>query len=148
MRSAGMPIEELPGPPVSPSPAPRERAIIGKRLLKAGYLGEKTGPPSTDPEDMRLLFESVAGGFDASQAPSRDAPVGLPRAVSPFTWSWPTAPPVAPSRVEGADRSPYVPPRGLRGIMIGSGPAPPVAAAARLRGDVLWLWRARDMFPR
>ena len=69
MRSAGMPIEELPGPPVFPVPGtPRERAERGHKMVRAGYLGEKVGPPSTDPADMRLLFETIAGGLDSSAA--------------------------------------------------------------------------------
>ena len=69
MRSAGMPIEELPGPPVFPVPGtPRERAERGYRMVRAGYLGEKRGPPSNDPADMRLLFETIAGGLDSSAA--------------------------------------------------------------------------------
>ncbi len=69
LRTAGMPLEELPGPPVFPiEGTPRQRAIRGKRLVKAGYLGEKVGPPSRSPEDVQLLFETVAAGFDASAA--------------------------------------------------------------------------------
>ena len=47
---------------------PRERAVRTKRLLKAEYIGEKTGPPSRADEDMRLLFDSVAAGLDSSAA--------------------------------------------------------------------------------
>jgi hypothetical protein len=69
MRSAGMPLEELPGPPVMPMEGtPRERAIRGKALCKAGYLGEKLGPPSRAPEDVELLFQSVANGLDTRVA--------------------------------------------------------------------------------
>jgi hypothetical protein len=65
LRSAGLPLEELPGPPVFPiDGTPRERAVRGKQLCKAGYLGEKLGPPSRDPEDVARLFETVAAGFD------------------------------------------------------------------------------------
>jgi len=69
LRSAGMPLEDLPGPPVFPiEGTPRERAIRGKQMCKAGYLGEKLGPASKDPEDVRLLFESVANSLDLSAA--------------------------------------------------------------------------------
>jgi hypothetical protein len=69
LRSAGMPLEELPGPPVFPvGRTPRERAVHGKALCKAGYLGAKTGPPSRDPDDVALLFETVAGGLDVNGA--------------------------------------------------------------------------------
>jgi hypothetical protein len=70
LRSAGMPLEELPGPPVFPMDGtPRERAARGKALVKAGYLGEKVGPPSRAPEDVALLFETMASSFDATAAP-------------------------------------------------------------------------------
>ena len=86
MRTAGMPIEDLPGPPVFPIPGtPRERAVTGKRMVRAGYLGEKVGPPSTEREDMRLLFDAVAAGLDVvAGAGARHDPVGLPgrRAVA------------------------------------------------------------------
>jgi Ribonucleotide reductase, small chain/SCP-2 sterol transfer family len=65
LRSAGMPIDDLPGPPIFPMEGTvRERAVRSKRLVKAGYLGEKVGAPSRAPEDVELLFEVVAGGFD------------------------------------------------------------------------------------
>jgi hypothetical protein len=64
LRSAGMPMDELPGPAVFPlEGTPMERSIRSKRMVKAGYLGEKLGPPSRDPEDVELLFESMAGSF-------------------------------------------------------------------------------------
>ena len=70
-----------PARPSSPSPGtPRERAERGHKMVRAGYLGEKVGPPSTDPADMRLLFETVAGGLDAGAAAEPgDDPVGVPR---------------------------------------------------------------------
>ena len=69
MRSAGMPIEELPGPPVFPvEGTPRERAVRGQQMVRAGLLGEKTGPPSSKPEDMRLLFEVIAASLDPGAA--------------------------------------------------------------------------------
>jgi hypothetical protein len=151
MRTAGMPIEELPGPPVFPiMGTPRERAARGKRLVRAGYLGEKVGPPSTEREDMRMLFEAVAAGLDVS------------RAHEPGTiqWDFPDAEPwhvvvangstrAEPGRAEGATVT-------LRArfedfVDITAGRADPrrLALRGRLRprGDVRWLWRARRMFP-
>ena len=51
---------------------PRERASTGKRMVKAGYLGEKTGPPSTDPRDVRLLLRR--GGRRARRRRRRQRP--------------------------------------------------------------------------
>ena len=42
LRSAGMPIEELPGPPIVPADlTPRETATRGPLLTQAGLLGER-----------------------------------------------------------------------------------------------------------
>ena len=81
MRSAGMPIEELPGPPVFPvEGTPRERAVRGQQMVRAGLLGEKTGPPSREPEHMALLFDVIASSLDSSAAKGPGvAPVGVQR---------------------------------------------------------------------
>jgi len=69
MRSAGMPIDDLPGPPVFPvDGTPRERAARGQAMVRAGLLGEKVGPPSSDPADMAMLFEVVASSLDTTAA--------------------------------------------------------------------------------
>ncbi len=48
---------------------PEERAERALTFLRAGYVGEKTGPPSTDPELMKLFFDSVRLAVDSSQEP-------------------------------------------------------------------------------
>ena len=61
LRAAGMPLEELPGPPIMPlgmDADERARNVIS--LLQAGFLGEKTGPPASDRERQRLLFDTLA----------------------------------------------------------------------------------------
>jgi hypothetical protein len=61
LRAAGMPLEELPGPPIMPlgmDADERARHVIA--LLRAGYLGEKTGRPASDPDSQRLLFDTMA----------------------------------------------------------------------------------------
>ena len=151
LRTSGMPIDELPGPPVfAINGTPRERAIIGKRMVKAGYLGEKLGPPSTDREDMRLLFEAIASGLDTSQAP----------APGTIQWDFPDAEPWHVVVANGATRAEpgrageptvilrtrfedfvdvtakRVDPRRLA-----------LRGGLRPSGDVRWLWRARRMFP-
>jgi hypothetical protein len=60
LRAAGLPLEELPGPPIVPldlSHAERHRR--GKALVRAGILGEKTGPPARDPDTQDLLFDTL-----------------------------------------------------------------------------------------
>jgi hypothetical protein len=151
MRSAGMPIEDLPGPPVFPVPGtPRERAERGYRMVRAGYLGEKEGPPSTDPSDMRLLFETIAGGLDSSAA------------TEPGTiqWDFRDAEPWHVVVANGATRaepgraeSPRVVFRSRFEdfVDVAAGRRDPrrmaVRGKLRPRGDLRWLWRSRRMFP-
>ena len=119
-------------------------------MVKAGYLGEKVGPPSTDPEDMRLLFDAIAGGLDTSQAP----------ASGTIQWDFPDAEPWHVVVANGSTRAEP-----------GRASAPTVTLKTRFEdfvdvtskrvdprrlvlrgglrpsGDVRWLWRARRMFP-
>jgi hypothetical protein len=70
LRSAGLPLEEFPGPPIFAYELPRaERVRNGLRLVKGGVLGEKLGPPQSDPETMASLFEFVRTGLDKKEAP-------------------------------------------------------------------------------
>jgi ribonucleotide reductase beta subunit family protein with ferritin-like domain/putative sterol carrier protein len=60
MRSAGMPIEELPGPPVVPQDlTPRETATRGPLLVQAGLLGEKQLAPPMDAASIELVMDTV-----------------------------------------------------------------------------------------
>jgi hypothetical protein len=70
LRAAGLPLEELPGPPPFPLDlAPRERAERAIALLQAGILGEKTGPPSHAPEILELYFDTMARSVDTGASP-------------------------------------------------------------------------------
>ena len=52
LRSAGLPMEELPGPSIfSTELEPIERAAWASGSCSGGILGEKTGPPKTRPRD-------------------------------------------------------------------------------------------------
>jgi ribonucleotide reductase beta subunit family protein with ferritin-like domain/putative sterol carrier protein len=65
MRSAGMPLEELPGPPPIPMDlTPRERADRAIALLQRGVLGEKVGPPQRDSETVAMLFDLIKRTID------------------------------------------------------------------------------------
>ena len=76
MRSAGMPLEDLPGPPPIPtSLSPRERAERAIAMLQAGYLGEKTGPPAKDPEKVGMLFDLMSRSVDTSATPNGGATI-------------------------------------------------------------------------
>ena len=151
MRMAGMPIEELPGPPVFPVPGtPRERSQRGRRMVRAGYLGEKLGPPSTDPDDMGVFFEVVAAALQAD------------RASEPGTiqWSFPDAEPwhvVVANGNTRAQRGTADAPRvrlqtsfeDFVDVIARREDPKRLVARGRLRprGDLRWLWRSRGMFP-
>jgi hypothetical protein len=78
MRSAGLPLESLPGPSVFPlEMTSAERADYGLAMLRAGFIGPPNGEPPRDPASMELLFTSVARAVD-----QRTAPVG------PFVVQW------------------------------------------------------------
>jgi hypothetical protein len=71
-RAAGLPVESLPGPQIMPMDLPpRQRAERGLGMLRAGYLGERGGPPARDPAAMAMLFDSVRRNVDMRRAPDR-----------------------------------------------------------------------------
>jgi Ribonucleotide reductase, small chain/SCP-2 sterol transfer family len=153
LRSAGLPMEELPGPSIfSTELDPMERARMGQRLVWGGILGEKTGPPKSDPETMAALFQMMLGGLDHDRAPERPGTI---------QWDFPDAAPwhlqvangdtrVAP----GLASSPTVTLRcsyeDWADLIGGRQDGLRLAATRRLRpsGDLRWLWSARRMFPR
>ncbi len=71
LRSAGLPLEDLPGPSVFPlEMSARERAEYGLAMLQAGFIGPANGEPPRDPVAMELLFTSVARAVDSARAPA------------------------------------------------------------------------------
>jgi putative sterol carrier protein len=71
LRAAGLPPEELPGPPAFPwDLSPEERARRAVLLLKAGVLGEKLGPPSRDERTVEMLMDTVVRTADTSATPN------------------------------------------------------------------------------
>ncbi|MDA0163321.1 ribonucleotide-diphosphate reductase subunit beta [Solirubrobacter ginsenosidimutans] len=78
LRSAGLPLESLPGPSIFPlEMSAAERADYGLAMLRAGFIGPPNGAPPRDPVAMELLFTSIARAVD-----HRSAPAG------PFTVQW------------------------------------------------------------
>jgi putative sterol carrier protein len=71
MRTAGMPLEQMPGMPIRFDLSVEERVRRAIALLEAGVLGEKNGPPSRDPEIVELLFDSVRTSVDPRHAHGR-----------------------------------------------------------------------------
>ena len=65
-RAAGYPLEEMPPQvyPVDRSIPHEERAKNQIVLLKAGILGEPNGRPASDPDAMRIYFETVMRSSD------------------------------------------------------------------------------------
>ncbi len=151
LRSAGMPLEDLPGPPPFPvEGTPRERAERSKALLKAGYIGEKTGPPSKGLEDVRLLFGSVAAGLDSAAASEPGA----------IQWEFKDADPwhvvVANGSTRAASGRADSPRLTLRTTfedfvdVVANRQDPRLLLARgrlRARGDLRWIWKSRRMFP-
>src|SRR3954466_1194660 len=151
LRSAGMPLDELPGPQIMPIDLPvPARARRGIALLEAGFLGQKNGPPARDPQAMEMLFDSVRRAVDP-----RTAPAG-PYVVQ---WDFPDAEPwhlrvdngstaAAPGRAPEIDLEVRV---GFEdwGDIVAGGLDPRKAVATgrlRPRGNPRALWRARGLF--
>jgi putative sterol carrier protein len=60
MRSAGMALETLPGPPIVPLDlTPRETAERGPLLVQSGLLGEKQAAPPLDAASVELVMDTV-----------------------------------------------------------------------------------------
>jgi Ribonucleotide reductase, small chain/SCP-2 sterol transfer family len=151
MRSAGMPIEELPGPPVFPiDGTPRERAVRGQQMVRAGLLGEKTGPPSAKPEDMQLLFEVIAASLDPAAA----------REPGTIQWDFNDAPPwhvqvangdthAAPGRAEDPRVTFATSYEDFVDLTVGRTDLKHLVLRGRFRpkGDLRWLFGSRRMFP-
>jgi len=151
LRSAGLPIEELPGPPIfSPGMSIQERSDNAMRLVWAGILGEKTGPPKRDPETMAALFRMVEGGMATNEAPP-----------GTLQWEFPDADPwhlvvangesrVEPGRAADATATLHLRYEDWADLVAGRLDPRKLALRGRLRpsGDLRWLWRARMMFPR
>jgi Ribonucleotide reductase, small chain/Alkyl sulfatase C-terminal len=150
-KAAGMPVESLPGPQVMPMDMPpRARAERGLAMLRAGYLGERNGPPARDPQAMGVLFDSIRRNVDLRRAP--DGPFVL-------QWEFPDAEPWHVRLDNGATaaapgRAPHVDLE-LRcrfddWVDVVAGRLDPRRAVAtgrlRPRGTPRALWRARGLF--
>jgi ribonucleotide reductase beta subunit family protein with ferritin-like domain len=60
LRSAGLPVESLPGPAILPQGlSPLEISQRGRALAKAGVIGVREGPTLRDPETQSLLFDTI-----------------------------------------------------------------------------------------
>jgi ribonucleotide reductase beta subunit family protein with ferritin-like domain len=60
LRSAGLAVENLPGPALlPPGLSPLETSQRGRALAKAGVIGVREGPSARDPETLALLFDTI-----------------------------------------------------------------------------------------
>jgi hypothetical protein len=71
MRTAGMPLEQMPGMPIRFDLPVDERVRRAVVLLEAGVLGAPNGAPSADPEVLELLFDSVRISVDPRHSHGR-----------------------------------------------------------------------------
>ena len=153
LRSAGLAIEDLPGPPIfAYNLPPEQRVENGLRLVKGGVLGEKNGPPASDHDTMAALFDLLHASLDHTKTP------GQPGTIQ---WDFADAEPWhlvvdnGSTRVEaGRAATPTVTfeCRFEDWADVFAGRTHPLRLAARRRlrprGDFRWLWQARHMFPR
>jgi putative sterol carrier protein/1,2-phenylacetyl-CoA epoxidase catalytic subunit len=65
LRAAGLPLDELPGaPPLPADMKSEERVDRALAMLQAGFIGEKTGTPSRDPQKVSMLFDTIRRSVD------------------------------------------------------------------------------------
>ena len=151
LRSAGLPIEDLPGPPIFAYGSRPRRASATACGSYRAVCSARNGSPGGGPRDDDGAFEFCARASTSStRRPSPGRSSGTSPTPSLGTWWSPTATP-ASSR---AASSPTVTLRcrfeDWADVFAGRENALRLAAQRRLRpsGDFRWLWRARRMFPR
>jgi ribonucleotide reductase beta subunit family protein with ferritin-like domain len=87
LRSAGLPVESLPGPPLlPPGLSMLELSQRGRALAKAGILGVREGPSNRDPETVELVFDMVRRTVNPQHGLSR-----------PTTFQWEFTDPDVPA---------------------------------------------------
>ena len=80
LRSAGMPLDTLPGPALlPPGLSPLEVSQRGRALAKARIIGVREGPSARDPETVALLFDTIRRQVNPNH--------GLKRPVT-FQWEF------------------------------------------------------------
>jgi ribonucleotide reductase beta subunit family protein with ferritin-like domain/putative sterol carrier protein len=80
LRSAGLNMETLPGPPLLPAGlAPLEVIQRGRAMAQAGVIGVREGPTKRDPETVALLFDTIRRQVNPNH--------GLKRATT-FQWEF------------------------------------------------------------
>ena len=69
LRAIGLPVDDLPRFPLPMDLPPRERAVRGRRLLRANLIGAGEQPVVKDPEAVAILFDQMRRQADAAAVP-------------------------------------------------------------------------------
>ena len=165
LRAIGLPVDDLPRFPLPMDLPPRERAVRGRRLLRANLIGAGEQPVVKDPEAVAILFDQMRRQADAAAVPpgttiewaftdfeplhltlrraARSPPPGAPRTptscCAPRSRAGPTSPPAAPTRCGSSSPvacGPKATCASCRASGASSGRRRRHATAARTRGDV------------
>jgi ribonucleotide reductase small subunit/SCP-2 sterol transfer family protein len=87
LRSAGLPVESLPGPPLlPPGLTPLQTSQRGRALAKAGVIGVRQGPSPRDRQTLELLFDTIRRQVNPQHGLSR-----------PTTFQWEFTDPDVPT---------------------------------------------------
>jgi ribonucleotide reductase beta subunit family protein with ferritin-like domain len=62
LRAVGLPIDTIPGFPMPMDLPPRERALRGQKLLRAGFIGPGDEGVARDPEAIEIMFDTLRRG--------------------------------------------------------------------------------------
>ena len=89
----GLPIDTIPGFPMPMDLPPRERAVRGQKLLRAGLIGPGDDGVAQDPEAIEIMFDTIRRRRHHRRRP-RPArrSSGTSPTPSPGTSCWTTAP--------------------------------------------------------
>ena len=69
LRAVGLPIDDIPGFPMPMDLPPRERALRGQKLLRAGLIGPGDEGVVQDPEAIEIMFDTIRRGAIADRVP-------------------------------------------------------------------------------
>ena len=62
LRAVGLPVDTIPGFPMPMDLPPRERAVRGQKLLRAGLIGPGDDGVVQDPEAIEIMFDTIRRG--------------------------------------------------------------------------------------
>ena len=80
LRAIGLPVDTIPGFPMPMDLPPRERAVRGQKLLRAGLIGPGDDGVVQDPEAIEIMFDTIRRGADhRRRAPGHHDRMGLRR---------------------------------------------------------------------